>query len=326
MCRLSVSLLIAVFLSFPAAARGAPDEPVQVTIAEYGEFLLYVPLYVADARKYFVEEGLSVTIVPAGGDEKVFAALLSGEAQFGVGDPALAAIAGERGNPGRVILSLLQSVPAFGVARRKEVPRINDPRQLGPFTVATYPAPSTAYTLQKKMFLSGGLEPNIRELPYGSLLGALEAGTIDIALEYEPNVSLAVDSGAREVFSLATYYPDFALTGLTVLPEYLAKHEVEARAVIRSLQRAMRFIAADLTGTVGILHQRFPNYPAPIIRRAVESSMRVRALPSDGVMRESAWKAAIELRRSVGDLKGDAPFYEYVINRFAEETLRAGTK
>src|SRR5665213_2123044 len=63
-----------------------------VTVAEVGEFFIYMPLYYANERGFFEKNGLKVKIVASGGDEKSVAAVISGGADFGVGDPTFDAV------------------------------------------------------------------------------------------------------------------------------------------------------------------------------------------------------------------------------------------
>ncbi len=212
----------------------------------------------------------------------------------------------------------LQNIPAWGVAKSDKVPEIKSPDQLKPFVVGTFPAPSTSFTLQRRMFQMGKLDPNIREIAYGALLPALEAGRIDIALENEPNVSLAELNGARRVFSLSEYYPQFAFTGLMVLPEYLDQHPEIAQHVVNAFQRSMNTIQNDLPSAIQLTAKRFPNLDIRAIEKALRNCVSAHTFPSDGVVNKSGWDTAIQLRTDVGDLKKTAPYEEYVVTRFAE--------
>jgi NitT/TauT family transport system substrate-binding protein len=87
----------------------------KITIAQFGHVFLYMPLYVAVRNKYFEHEGLDVTLVSTGGDEKTFTAVSSGNAQFGVADPVFTAVARERGQGGKVVASLWCGVCILGV-------------------------------------------------------------------------------------------------------------------------------------------------------------------------------------------------------------------
>lgn len=297
----------------------ATQKLTKITIAEYGEFPLYVSLYVADAKGFFRKQGLDVTIVPAGGDEKVFAALLAGDAQFGVSDPIFVAISGEKGQPGKVVASLIQNVPQWGVTTNPKIPSINSPAELKGYSVATYPAPSTSYTLQKRMFLAGGLTPNIHEMPYGSLGAALQAGAVDIAVEFEFNVLPLLKSGARKVYAMSDYYPELAVTGLTTLPSYIETHPENVQAMVNAFQLATNYIYSDLAGASEVIARRFPNFTQAEITQTLQSVLNIKTLPRDGILTTRGWQEAVKLRTEVGDLKKPAPYEQYVVTRFAEQ-------
>lgn len=290
-----------------------------VTISQAFDVFLYAPLYVAEKKGYFKEQGLSVNIVTAGGDEKAFASLVSGDAQFAVGDPTFVAIAGEKGQSGVVVGALLNGVPFWGIADKEGVPLIGSPEQLGTYRVATFPAPSTAYALQKKMFESGNLKPNIKEVAFGALIPALKAGEVDIALELEPNVSTAVENGSRIVYSLSGYYPEFAITGITALPEYVSSNPETVQKLVNAIQKAGEFIRANPTEAAAILSERFPDVSEQIAANALQNIVSANVIPKNLQTSKIGWDTAIQLRLDTGDLKQGASFETYVDNSFAEK-------
>ena len=301
-----------------------PDSPQaqtleKITIAQAFEVFLYAPLYIAKEQGFFEREGLEVHITTAGGDEKAFAALLSGDAQFAVGDPTFVAVSGEKGQPGKVVAALLRGVPFWGVAKDKNINVITSPSELSGYTVATFPAPSTAYTLQRNMFQAGGLTPNIKETVFGSLLVALETGQVDIALELEPNVSTAVKNGNHVVYSLNEYYPDFAITGITALPNYVTQNPETTQKLVNALQAAMTYIRQYPSEVASFLVTRFSEIPADIAENAVRNMVESGVFPSDTVITKAGWNAAIQARLEVGDLGSSASYEEYVITNFSKK-------
>lgn len=295
-----------------------PEAQLQkIIIAEFNENFLYAPLYIAQDKGFFKEEGLDVTIVPTGGDEKTFAALLSGDAQFGVADPTFVAIAGEKGQPGKVISSILSGVPFWGVAKDKNIPEITKPSELREYSVATFPSPSTAYALQERMFKDGNLKPNIKETAFGSLLASLEAGKVDIALELEPTVSTAIKNGHKIVYALADYYPEFAITGVTALPEYLKNNPETAIKVVSAIQKSLDYIRSNPDDVAQTLVKRFPEVSIDIAKEAVKNMIEANVFPKTTNISEASWNAAIELRKEAGDLKKDAPYSNYVTSEFS---------
>lgn len=289
----------------------------KVTVSQAFEVFLYAPLYVAQDKDFFKEEGLEVNITTAGGDEKAFASLLSGDAQFAVGDPTFVAVSGEKGQPGKVIASVLTGVPFWGVAKDKNIPQITQPSQLGKYSVATFPAPSTAYALQTKMFQTGGLKPNVKQLAFGGLLPALEAGQVNIALELEPNVSTAVKNGSHIVYSLSNYYPDFAITGVTTLPDYLKNNQEATQKFVNALRKADNYIRSNPDEAAQIMSKRFTEVDTQTAENALKNVINANVIPQSMVITKNGWDTATQLRLDVGDIKKPAPYETYIDTTFA---------
>ncbi len=290
----------------------------KVTVSQAYSVFLYAPLYVAEDQGFFKQQGLDVDIITAGGDDKAFASLLSGDAQFAIGDPTFTAVSGEKGQPGTVIASVLSGVPFWGVAKTS-VPAITSPAGLKGYNVAAYPAPSTAFALQTKMFLTAGLKPDITQIAPGGLLPALDASKVNIALELEPNVSTAVQNGDHVVYSLSTYYPNFALTGVTVLPDYLQKNPQTAQEFVNALREADNFIRANPSAAASLLNKRFPDTSLSIAQSALQNILSANVIPQTMTVNPTGWQSAIQLRLDVGDIKNSAPYQTYVNTTFSQQ-------
>ncbi|MGK7898770.1 MAG: ABC transporter substrate-binding protein [Xenococcus sp. (in: cyanobacteria)] len=293
----------------------------KVTIAQFGDFFLYAPLYVAIDAGFFEKNGLDVSLVSTGGDEKTWAAVFSKSASFGVADPTFIAIAESRGQPGKVIANVVNGVPFWGVTLDPNI-KVQEPKDLNDYSVATLPAPSTAYTLQRDMFLDGGLKPNIRQGAFGTLLAQLRAKQVDIALELEPNVSQAVTDGASIAYSLGDVFGDFAITGFTVTPKLLEEQPELAENAVCSLQMALDFIRKDKEAALKILEKRFPEVKKEVATAALDRVIKDGIIPEDVATGEAAWDKAIALRQEVGDIENPKSFETYVDNKFAEKALK----
>lgn len=274
----------------------------KVRVAQTGDFVLYAGLYIAKDAGFFEQNGLDVSIVSTGGDEKSAAAVLSGQAEFGIGDPTFAAIANARGQDLKFFASMVNGVPFWGITYRPDVVQRYKATGLRGLRVATFPAPSTAYALQTQMFRSAGLQPSIQEGAFGSLIGLLEAGQADIALELEPNVSVAQKRGATVLYSLAATNGDFAITGVIASGRYLQTHAAEAKALCRSLDQAFSLIRTQPARVVELLSARFRDIPKDVIAAAMKRVVAEGVIPMTTTVKPEAWRRALALRQSVGDL------------------------
>jgi NitT/TauT family transport system substrate-binding protein len=291
----------------------------KVTIAQVGDFFLYAPLYVALDAGFFKEQGLEVSIVTTGGDDKTWAAVISNSAQFGIGDPTFVVASTERGQPGRVVASIVNGVPFWGVTWRKDIQQVKSGADLRNLRVATFPAPSTAYVLQEKMFEDAGLTPNIVQGGFGALLTMVRAERADIALELEPNVSQAAAEGAVVLYSLKGIYGDFAITGLTATPNYIEANPKVVGGVTCALQNALNLIHSDQNSALEILKKRFPDIRAEVAAEALRRVTNDGIIPSTLTISEAAWTKAVDVRLSVGDFKSPGQYSNFVDNRFAEQ-------
>ncbi len=290
----------------------------KVVVAQAGDFFLYAPLYIAADAGFFSNLRLDVSLVSTGGDEKTWAAVIGGSASFGVADPSFVAIADSRGQQGRVIASIVNGVPFWGITFKKAIQPFTDPKALAPYSVATFPSPSTAYTLQKRMFIEAGLPPSIREGAFGTLIAMLKGDKADIALELEPNVSQAVSEGGRVLYSMPQRYGDFAITGLMTTPKILSTQTDVVRDVVCALQQALDYARKNPDESLQLLAKRFPEIKPDIAKAAFERVIQAKIIPTDVVVDAVAWDKAVALRTEVGDISNAKQMDAYVDNSFAK--------
>lgn len=298
-------LLVVGGISYFNTYRGKVENSslMKVKVAQFADVFLYLPLYIAKDKGFFEQEGLDVDIVSTGGDDKTYAAVIGGDAQFGIADPTFVAIASASGQGGQVVASVVNGVPFWGVAKKDSIPLITSPQLLKGYSVATFPAPSTAFVLQEQMFKKGGLEPNIRQSAFGTLLSQLDSNQVDIALELEPNVSMAVSRGARVVYSMPELYGDFAITGVSVSEKFAQSNPDQVQRFVNALELALRFARSNPDEVVEIALRRFPSVGKETARSALNRMIETRTLPVSTVISQEAWDKACQLRIDSGDLR-----------------------
>lgn len=291
----------------------------RVTIAQYGDLLLYLPLYMAVDEGLFSKRGLDVQIVSTGGDDKTYAAVISGSAEFGLADPTFVAIAREKGQQGKVVAMLINGMPNYGVSLSTNEPVIRTPSDLKGKTVASVPAPSTSYALVKKLYESAGIPPAIRQVAAPALVPALQAKQADYAVLIEPWVSAVVQGGGQVCFSLMDFYPEFALTGLTCGKSTVESDSETVQKVLLAMTEAVHLFYTDEEVSLTVATRRFASENVDHLKKGIARMRKDTIYPSSLAVTETAWKAAIQLRQDSGDLYGaPLPLSEYADNSFAE--------
>lgn len=310
----------------PQDSVAAPNQPTKITVVQSDDVFLNMALYVAKDRDFFEQQGLDVQIANCGGDDKTLAAVISGGAQFGVADPTAIVSAHAKGRSGQVVANLVNSVPYWGVARKARVPEIKNPSQLKGFSVAVSHASSTALALQKQMFKSAGLRPNIRPGPPGELLAEVESGKADIALEPEPGASAAVLDGYRIVYSMADKFAPFTYTAVFTSDDVIRDHPDWVRKFLTAIELAHLYIHLHTDDVINVALKRFPSLERPAVERALLRLVASDTFPSTVVIPRAAWDKACRLRIASGELKAsNLDARKSLNNTFADKVIADAT-
>jgi NitT/TauT family transport system substrate-binding protein len=319
-----LALAFGLLLSAGCQQKTAGTQATPITICQYGDLLIYLPLYIAQDQGFFSKEGLDVKFVNGGGDDKTYAAVASGAAQFGVSDPTFTAIAREKGQPGVVVGTVVAGATYWGVTWNDKIKPTKSVTGLKDLRIATYEAPSTNYALMAKSLQenSAGMgKARIVQGSYGGLLAMLKAGNADVAMELEPVASIAVKQGARIVFSYPEMYGPFMLTGIYVLESYRDQHLREVQGVVNALERAMQFAHTDTQGAIKVAQRKFPEVGQDVLESAVTRMVKESTLPGHVSIDRAGWRNTINVRAELGDLKNPAIADQTIDTRFADRAV-----
>ena len=80
---MACTVALILLLSITAAGCGKHSDLAQVTLSEVAHSIFYAPQYAAIQLGYFEEEGIDLTLINAGGADKVMTSLISGDAHIG---------------------------------------------------------------------------------------------------------------------------------------------------------------------------------------------------------------------------------------------------
>lgn len=280
----------------------ADPQETDVVIAQWGseKYLIYLPVYIAQEEGFFAKRGLNVEIEFSGNDDQVFAKVLRGDAQFGVGDPIFTAISRQQGADGIVVASIVDKVALWGVSKNSDSAPGGD---FSGLRVGTFPRPSTTYTL-----LSDTIETTeaagaeVVEAPIGNELALLESGSADIVMMLEPAASIAEAEGYSVVTSFPQVWGKFAFTGLTSTQSYAEGNEATVQAMREALQEAVSLAHSDRARAIEIAASLFPTVDRQVVEAAVNRMLDDETLPKSVDLDETSWVASVQVRQRVGDV------------------------
>lgn len=306
-----VLAIVAVLLGMVALgvwyANQKPEaDSSEIVVAQWGseKYLIYLPLYIAEEAGFLEKRGIRLKIEYSGNDDQVFAKVLRGDAQFGVGDPIFTAISRQQGADGVVLASIVDRVALWGVSK-SDAPATAAQGFAGK-RIGTFPRPSTTYTLLNDTIATNNVRGSeILEVPIGSELSLLESDSADIVMLLEPAASLAEDQGYHIVTSFPKIWGKFAFTGLTSTEKYVSNNKETADAMISALQEAVELAHSDRDRAVKIAQSLFPNVKSTVIANAVNRMLNDETLPQSVIPDQSAWEESMAVRKRVGDVEKD---------------------
>ena len=280
-----------------------------ITICQWGQTLIYLPLYIAQEEGYFKEEGLNVKVTNGGGDDLTWAAVTSGNAQFGIADPTMIAVQKEAGGEeGRIIGDIVQKVAFWAVTLDKNMPVITKPEGFKGQTIACFKFPNTANALALRTLQKGnlklGTDAKIIGVNYEAVLAQLQNKEATISMVLEPAASQAeLEGNAKVVYSYPEDWGVFAFTGLTTTKKFIDQHPETVQKVVRALDRAMKLAHSDLNKTVADAMKAFPDLKKEVVESAVKRMLQSGTLPKSITPNTEGWNKAIDVCKEVGKLK-----------------------
>ncbi len=313
--------LITLFLSviIVALLSACESEKIElgdknITIAQWGseKYLIYLPVYIAQESGLFKKYGLNVKIEFSGNDDQVFAKVLRGDAQFGVGDPIFTAVSRQQGADGVVLASIVDRVALWGVSKSGTM--IKSEAGFSEKRIGTFPRPSTTYTLLKDSIDKPNVSnTRILEVPIGNELSLLESNSADIVMLLEPAASIAESKGYHVVTSFPKIWGRFAFTGLTSTEEFVNSNPKLAKAAVDALEEAVKLAHDEPVKAIDIALKLFPNLDKTIVTNAVNRMLNDETLPKSVKIDKDSWVASVKVRQRVGDVKKGFDCMECII-------------
>ena len=203
-----------------------------------------LPIYVAEAQKYFQAEGVGVLTREYPSGVASLEALNHGQVQIATASE-VAVMFNAWARPDLAIFTTMSSSTTGQKIIVRKGGSIRSPQQLVAKRVATAPHSNALYYLHSALVMNG-IDPAqvaVQYLPPDKVGAALVAGTVDAAVIWEPyahETLKALGDQGELLPNVPIYTSRF---NLVAARGALAAHEADFVKMLRAIERAMRFIA-----------------------------------------------------------------------------------
>ena len=307
-------------------ARPAPSptpvalEPIQLGVG-YIPNVQFAPFYVAQAKGFFAEQGLEVTLEH--GFENDFVALVGqGERQFAVASGDQIILARAQKLPVVYIAKWYQRFPVAVMTLAQS--GITSAKQLEGHSVGIPGTFGASYAGWKALVYAAGLdETNIRLDSIGfTQAESVSQGKVDAAVVYIANepVQLRQAGWSVNVIEVSDYL-NIVSNGLITNEATIRDHPDLARRVVQGFLKGLQYTLAHPDEAFAVARRMVPEITdqnAPTQRAVLEASLALWRSDTLGVSDRKAWLDTLEAMRATGLTQADLDVDAMFTNQFVK--------
>lgn len=244
----------AVLAVLPQSAGAQAPEKRRVNVATASLGLPYLPLVIAQQRKYFADEGLEVEIAAFAGGSKALQSLMGGSSDVASGAYSNTLTMAAKGQKLKNFVVQVR-YPALTIAVSKKVAdRYKSPKDLKGMKIGVSAPGSSTHMIVNHLLSKGGLTSNdVSIIGVGTsaaAVAAIEKGDIDAIINSDPVMTkLETDNAVTVIAETRTSkgtldlfggpYPE---AGLYATADFIAKNPNTIQALTNAIVRATLWI------------------------------------------------------------------------------------
>jgi NitT/TauT family transport system substrate-binding protein len=234
----------------PHAASAQAPEKTKINVATASLGLPYLPLIIAQQRKYFADEGLQVEIAAFSGGSKALQSLMGGSSDVASGAYSNTLTMAAKGQKLKNFVVQVR-YPALTIALSKRVAdRYKSPADLKGMKIGVSAPGSSTHMVMAHLLGKGGLKSEDVSIigvgTSGAAVAAIEKGEIDAIINSDPVMTkLETDGAIRIIADTRTRkgtedmfggpYPE---AGLYATADFIAKNPNTIQALTNAIVRA----------------------------------------------------------------------------------------
>ena len=302
-----------------------------IKLSEVTHSVFYAPMYIAQNKGYFADEGLEVQISNGNGSNNVMTAVISGQAHIGLAGPETViynAVANNKDKP-KVFGQLTACDGSFLISRQNEIGW--EPSDVaGSTIVAGRRGGMPAMTLQYGLHLAGleaGRDYTLDlGVDFGLVAGAFEGGRGDYCTMFEPTASAYESEGKGYIVaSVGELGGTVPYTAFIANQKFLEEKSLTSEKFLRAIYRGYAYLMnADIDDVVDAVMPSFVGSNENHIKSSILNYMDIGAFAYSPVMTQSSYQRLIEIVKFAGELDQNAnvAFSDVIDNSIAEKTVK----
>jgi ABC-type nitrate/sulfonate/bicarbonate transport system substrate-binding protein len=282
-----------------------------------------LPHYIAEEKKYYQAEALTVETIVVGAAAGVLQQLAGGSLNMAQAatDQTLRAI--RRGAPIRIIAGASSNAP-FRVVAAKSVRGWND---LKGRTVSVGGLTDVTLYFLRVMARKNGLADEDYDLLYGggtpNRFAQLSSGAVAAAILTNPQDFAALEQGFVDLGSVPQYLPHWAQNNILVDTRWAPQHRSLVLAFLRAHIAATRYFydAANRAEVVGIL-AKYTRTTQQIAAATYDLYIREQVVAPESALFADGIKANLEALVAMGELSVAPPIDVFIDTSFLTQASR----
>ncbi len=304
----------------------------KIELAEVTHSIFYAPLYVALSEGYFEEEGLDLSLVNAGGADKVMAALLSEASQIGLAGPEATVYVYNNGQSNYMVnfAQITKRDGSFIVGRTAEEFTLESLRGksiLGG-RAGGMPEMTLEYVIKNAGMTVGrdqeGYDVLVRtDIQFNAMAGAFLNGEADYTTLFEPTATLLENEGKVHVLaSVGEFTEDIPYTAFYATKEYMEKNSDVILAFTKALYKGQQFVINKTDREIATsLIEYFTDSTIDDLTKVIGRYKKADVWCTTPYFGESGFNNLLDVMEEAGELDKRPVFDKLVDNSYAEKVV-----
>ncbi|MCB2227807.1 MAG: ABC transporter substrate-binding protein [Desulfarculaceae bacterium] len=323
-----LAALLATLLSLSLLGSASAKELQKVLVSEAVRGFFFVPLYVADGKGFFKEQGLDMEIVSAQGGPLAMQALLAGQVKFCATGHGQVANMWTKGKSTKIVNQMQDKCTFYMIGR----PEITGIAQLKGKNVGCTKIGAETFAVGRYLAAKAGLDP-VKGITMvgvggmGPMASALVNDRIQATMAWQPLVTkLLAEKKARMLARLNTardsekYFgsPDYSFSVLQVTDETIKNQPELVQKFVNAMVAAERWIAkASPDELTKVVTPYFQGMNPATIKASLE--MDKEAFSKNGLVSEKGHQTAVKVFTEAKVITKPVPFQAIVDNSFSRQ-------